>query len=211
MAAKADSRVIPANAGEALGHTRSTPAAAHRMSPDETTRRTADSLVPVLYDDLRRLARRSRWKVSAGSTVQTTALVHEAYLRLRRSEGFSDGPHFLRAAAIAMRQILVNLARDARADKRGGGAPAVPLDDVPEMAADSAEALIEVNDALDRLAAVSTRLAEVVECRFFGGFSEEQTAQALGLTDRTVRRDWIKARAWLRREMGGDGVEGATG
>jgi len=172
------------------------------MPLDETTRRTADSLVPLLYDDLRRIARRARWQVSAGSTIQTTALVHEAYLRLRRSEGFNDGPHFLRAAAMAMRQILVNLARDAMAAKRGGGAERVPLDDAPELPAESASTILEVSDALDRLAERSERLADIVECRFFGGFSDEQTAQAMGVSDRTVRRDWIKARAWLRHELG---------
>ena len=171
--------------------------------------RTADLLIPVLYDDLRRLARRARWQVSAGNTMQTTALVHEAYLRLRRSEGFNDRQHFLRSAAMAMRQILVNLARDALADKRGAGAPEITLDDAPELPAASADTLLEVSDALDRLAVLSPRLASVVECRFFGGFSDEETAAALGLSDRTVRRDWLKARAWLLREMGeGEAAEG---
>jgi len=164
---------------------------------------TAELLVPVLYDDLRRLARSARWRVSAGSTLQTTALVHEAYLRLQRSEGFADRQHFMRSAAIAMRQILVNLARESVADKRGGGAPEMALHDAPELPAPSAESLLEVADALERLGRVSPRLAEVVECRFFGGYSDEETAAALGLTDRTVRRDWEKARAWLLRELGG--------
>jgi len=170
---------------------------------------TAELLVPVLYDDLRRMARSARWRVSAGSTLQTTALVHEAYLRLQRSEGFADRQHFMRSAAIAMRQILVNLARDTLADKRGGGAPEVALHDAPELSAPSAESLLEVADALERLARVSPRLAQVVECRFFGGYSDEETAAALGLTDRTVRRDWEKARAWLLRELGGQAVAAA--
>jgi RNA polymerase sigma factor (TIGR02999 family) len=172
------------------------------MSTDPDFRHTADLLVPVLYADLRRLARSARWQVSAGSTIQTTALVHEAYLRLRRSEGFNDHQHFLRAAAIAMRQILVNLARDVLAVKRGAGATKVSLDDAPELPEASAEALVEVSDALDRLAALSPRLAEIVECRFFGGYGDEETAEAMGLSDRTVRREWLKARAWLRRELG---------
>jgi len=171
------------------------------MSIEPDLRATAELLVPMLYDDLRRLARSARWKVSAGSTLQTTALVHEAYLRLRRSAGFNDRQHFMRSAAIAMRQILVNLARDALADKRGGGAPQMTLDDAPELPAASAESLLEVSDALQRLNLLSPRLAQVVECRFFGGFSDEETATALGLTDRTVRRDWLKARAWLLREL----------
>jgi RNA polymerase sigma factor (TIGR02999 family) len=172
------------------------------MSIEPELRTTAELLVPVLYDDLRRLARGARWRVSAGSTLQTTALVHEAYLRLRRSTGFHDRQHFMRSAAIAMRQILVNMARDALADKRGGGAPEVTLDDAPELPAPSAESLLEVSDALQRLSLLNPRLAQVVECRFFGGYSDEETATALGLTDRTVRRDWLKARAWLLRELG---------
>jgi len=173
------------------------------MSAETDPQATAELLVPMLYDDLRRLARSARWQVSAGSTLQTTALVHEAYLRLSRSAGFNDRQHFMRSAAIAMRQILINLARDALADKRGAGAPEVALDDALELPTPSAESLVEVGDALQRLAALSPRLAQVVDCRFFGGYSEEETAAALGLSDRTVRRDWLKARAWLLRELGG--------
>jgi RNA polymerase sigma factor (TIGR02999 family) len=162
----------------------------------------ADALVAALYDDLRRLARRSRWQVSAGGTLQTTALVHEAYLKLRHAPGFVDRQHFLRSAAVAMRYILINIARDALADKRGAGAQRISLDDAPELATDDAAALLEVDQVLSRLRSVSDRLAQVVECRFFAGYSDEETAEALGLSDRTVRRDWIKARAWLRRELG---------
>jgi len=173
------------------------------MTTPPDTLATAELLVPVLYDDLRRLARSARWRVSAGSTLQTTALVHEAYLRLQRSEGFADRQHFMRSAAIAMRQILVNLAREAVADKRGGGVPELALHDAPEIPGPSAESLLEVADALERLGRFSARLAQVVECRFFGGYNDEETAAALNLTDRTVRRDWEKARAWLLRELGG--------
>ena len=173
------------------------------MEPAATPlQQTAEALLPLLYADLRRLARRARWQVSAGETLQTTALVHEAYLKLRSNAGFADRAHFLRAAAIAMRHILVNLAREATADKRGGGAPRVSLDDAPEMPAAAAGPLLEVDQALDRLRAISTRLADVVECRFFAGYSDEETAAALDVSDRTVRRDWLKARAWLRRELG---------
>jgi RNA polymerase sigma factor (TIGR02999 family) len=167
---------------------------------------TADLLVPVLYADLRRIARSARWQVSAGSTIQTTALVHEAYLRLRRSPGFNDHQHFLRAAAIAMRQILVNLARDVLALKRGAGVAPVTLEDAPELSEANAGTLVEVSEALDRLSALSPRLAQVVECRFFGGFGDEETATAMGISDRTVRREWLKARAWLRRELGESAV-----
>ena len=178
------------------------------MSTDPDLRHTADLLVPLLYVDLRRIARNARWRVSAAPTMQTTALVHEAYLRLRRTGGFNDQRHFLRAAAIAMRQILVNVARDVLTQKRGGGATRLSLEDAPEMAEKSAETLVEVSEALDRLAELSPRLAEVVECRFFAGFSDEETAQALGLSDRTVRREWLKARAWLRHELGDSATDG---
>lgn len=163
---------------------------------------TADLLVPVLYADLRRIARSARWQVSSGQSIQTTALVHEAYLRLRRSPGFNDHQHFLRSAAIAMRQILVNLARDVLAIKRGSGIAPARLEDVPDLPEAGAEVLVEVSEALERLNALSPRLAQVVECRFFGGFDDEETATALGISDRTVRREWLKARAWLRRELG---------
>ena len=169
--------------------------------------RTADALVPVFYRDLRRIARYARFRVSAGATVQTTALVHEAYLKLRTSPGFADRGHFLRSAALAMRHILVNLARDAQAAKRGGGLDPEPLDEEDDrltLDAGDAQRLLEVDQALQGLRALSERLADVVECRFFAGFSEEETAAALGLSDRTVRRDWIKARAWLREEIGPD-------
>ena len=169
--------------------------------------RTADALVPMFYRDLRRIARHARFRVSAGATVQTTALVHEAYLKLRASPGFADRGHFLRSAALAMRHILVNMARDAQAAKRGGGVGDDPLDDEDErltLDARDAQRLLEVDQALQRLRGLSDRLADVVECRFFAGFSEDETAAALGLSDRTVRRDWMKARAWLREEIGPD-------
>lgn len=163
--------------------------------------RLATELLPLLYDDVRLLARRERRRVSAGNTMQTTALVHEAYLKLLSAARFNDREHFLRAAALAMRHILINHARDRVADKRGGGVHHLDIDDAPEIGISEANALVEINEALGRLAAMSPRLAHIVECRFFAGYTDEQTAKALGLTDRTVRRDWVKARAWLRREL----------
>jgi RNA polymerase sigma factor (TIGR02999 family) len=170
---------------------------------------TARELLPVFYEDVRRVARRERRRVGAGDTLQTTALIHEAFLRMGSSGSFTHEGHFLRSAALAMRHALINYARDRVAAKRGSGAAVVSLDDAPEVPGASDEALLEVNDALARLAALSPRLAQVVECRFFAGYDDGETAHALGLTDRTVRRDWIKARAWLRRELahsGGAGV-----
>ena len=164
-------------------------------------RQTAEELMPLFYEEVRRAARRERRQLGAAQTLQTTALIHEAYLRLHRSPGFRDQNHFLRAAALAMRHSLINYARDRIAAKRGSGAAVVPLEEAPEAEVPLNEQLIEVNEALGRLAQVNPRLAQVVECRFFAGYGDEETAKALGITDRTVRRDWIKARAWLRREM----------
>ena len=162
---------------------------------------SAQELLPIFYEDVRRVARRERRRVGAGDTLQTTALIHEAFLRLRSSGSFAHEAHFLRSAALAMRHALINHARDRVAAKRGSGAPVVPLDEAANVSAPSDEGLLEVNDALTRLAKLSPRLAQVVECRFFAGYGDAETARALGLTDRTVRRDWIKARAWLRREL----------
>ncbi len=164
-------------------------------------RRLAEQLLPLLYEDVRRVAQRERRRVSAGATLQTTALVHEAYLKLLNAARFNDGQHFLRAAALAMRHILINHARDRLAAKRGAGASHVALQDLVEEDTAEEAALVDINDALGRLALLSPRLAHVVECRFFAGFTDEETARALGLTDRTVRREWVKARAWLRREL----------
>jgi RNA polymerase sigma factor (TIGR02999 family) len=166
-------------------------------------RLTANKLMPLLYSDLRRLARGERRRVGAGETLQTTALINEAYLKLHRSAAFNDRPHFLRAAALAMRHLLINHARDRVVAKRGGTAAKVSLDFAESVATPSDEALLEINEAVGRLAALSPRLAQVVECRYFAGYGEEETAQALSLTERTVRRDWVKARAWLRRELAG--------
>jgi RNA polymerase sigma factor (TIGR02999 family) len=170
-------------------------------------RQTAQELLPAFYEDVRRVARRERRRVGASDTLQTTALIHEAFLRLRNSGGFVNEAHFLRSAALAIRHALINHARDRLAAKRGSGAAVVPLDDAVDVGGPSDEGLLEVNDALIRLAQLSPRLAQVVECRFFAGYGDADTARALGLTDRTVRRDWLKARAWLRREL----AESVTG
>jgi len=166
------------------------------------TERMAAALLPLMYEDLRRIARRERLRVRAGGTLQTTALIHEAYLKLQNLHAFNDRDHFLRASALAMRHVLVNHARDRMARKRGGGIANVSLADAPEVGEAADEMVVEINEALKNLALLSPRLAQVVECRFFAGYDDAETALALGLTDRTVRRDWVKARAWLRRELG---------
>lgn len=166
-------------------------------------RLTARQMMPLLFDDLRSRARHERRRLRAGETLQTTALVHEAYLRLYRSPSWQGETHFMRAAALAMRQILVDHARRKLAAKRGGGA-VDSLDELPiEPPVAHDEQLIELDDALQRLSRLNPRLTHLIECRFFAGYSEEETARVLDISERTVRRDWIKARAWLYRELGG--------
>jgi len=179
------------------------PASAWDESLPPAVRSLADELLPIFYADLKRLARRERSRVGAGGTLHTTALVHEAYLKLRGSRSWNDEAHFLRAAALAMRHALVNHAEARRAAKRGGGIPHLPLEEALDVGTASDETLLALDEALQRLARQSERLARVVECRFFAGFDERETARALGLSERTVRRDWTLARAWLYRELSG--------
>ncbi|MDX1999052.1 MAG: ECF-type sigma factor [Thermoanaerobaculia bacterium] len=181
-----------------------TPAQAGDDGHSPTVRRLADELRPIFSADLKRLARRERSRVNGGVTLHTTALVHEAYLKLRNTRSWNDEAHFLRAAALAMRHALVNHAEARRAAKRGGGAFHLSLDDAFELGAESHdESLLALDAALERLGRQSARLARVVECRFFAGFDERETARALDISERTVRRDWALARAWLYRELAG--------
>ena len=166
-------------------------------------RALADQLFPVFYDELRRLAHRERHRVGAGATLQTTALVNEAYLKLRRGQDWDTDTHFLRAAALAMRHALVNHAETRQAAKRGGGAAALPLTEALNVEFDSDASILALNEALGRLARESLRLAQVVECRYFAGFSDVETGRALGISERSVRGDWTLARAWLHRELAG--------
>ena len=164
-------------------------------------RTIADQLLPMFYADLKRAAHRERSRVGAGMTLQTTALVHEAYLKLRGSAGWNDDAHFVRAAALAMRHALVDHAIEKLTAKRGQGAEHLPLTEGLDVAAASDESLVALNDALEQLSKRSLRLAQVVECRYFAGYDETATALALGISERTVRRDWTLARAWLLREL----------
>ena len=170
----------------------------------DDVRRIAAALLPDFYAQVKRMARRERRRVGGGDTLQTTALAHEAWLRLRNSAGFVDEAHLLRAAALAMRHALIDHAVAQRTEKRGAGAVHVTLSHAEALAVGSDDGLIELNDALKRLALITPRLADVVECRFFAGYGEEETAKALGISLRTAQRDWIKARAWLFRELGND-------
>lgn len=162
-----------------------------------------DRLLPLVYDELSQIAHRHLRRQPAGQTLNTSALVHEAYLKLvdQTVASWHDRTHFLATAARAMRQILVDYARRRMAAKRGGGARHLALDDVDVAVEEQAAFLVGLDEALTRLSAVNERLGQIVEYRFFGGLTEEETAAALNLSDRTVRRDWIKAKAWLRLEL----------
>ena len=166
-----------------------------------------DQLVPLVYEELRQIAHlhlnRRRDSKRGDATLATTGLVNEVYLKLvDQSNGqWSDRPHFLALASVAMRHILIDRARARLSGKRGGSHVQVTLEDEALAHDDSPAAILEINDALKRLATTDERLARVVECRFFGGLSEQETAEVLGVTIRTVQRDWKKARALLRRAL----------
>jgi len=163
-----------------------------------------DAVFPVVYEQLRGMAHRQLRRENVGHTLGTTALVHEAYLRLvdQRQSRFRDRAHFFAIAATAMRRILVDHARRHGALKRGAGARRVPLESVDLLAADDrADLLVALDAALVRLADLDPRQAKVVECRFFGGLTEDETAEALGVSPRTVKRDWAKARSWLYADL----------
>jgi RNA polymerase sigma factor (TIGR02999 family) len=165
-------------------------------------REAFDHMLPLVYEQLRRIARREL-AIRPSDTLSTTALVHELYLKLSRADraDWRNRAHFLGVAAVAMRHILVEGARRRTAEKRGGTNRHVTLDDGLTIVNDGAESLIEIHEALDHLATIDERLARVVECRFFGGMTEQETAEALNVTERTVRRDWVKARGLLYREL----------
>ena len=163
-----------------------------------------DRLFPLVYDELHRIAHRQLRHERPGHTLNTTAIVHEAYLDLvdqTRAE-WVDRAHFVGAAAFVMRRVLMEYARAHHAAKRGGGLTNLTLDDAVVAAADErAETLLVIDDALTRLAAVDPRLARLVECRFFGGLTAAETAEVLGVTERTVERDWVKAKALLAHSL----------
>ena len=170
-------------------------------------RSALDDLVPLVHQELRRLARLQMRGERDNHTLQTTALVNEAFIRLvdLRHIRWQDRAHFLSLSARLMRRVLVDHARSRNYQKRGGGAVNVTLDDAllasPERGAD----LVALDDALDHLARVDSRKAQVVELRFFGGLSVDESSEALGVSPETVMRDWRLAKAWLLREVSGRG------
>jgi RNA polymerase sigma factor (TIGR02999 family) len=161
-----------------------------------------DRLYPLVYDELRRIAHRHLLSERPDHTLGTTGLVHETYLKVvdqTRVQWRGRG-HFFRVASWAMRRVLVDYARSYRALRRGGGLKPVTLDDEISTA-ERGDMLVALDEALERLAVVDQRLSQVVECRYFGGLTAEETAEALGVSTRTVERDWVKARGWLRLEL----------
>lgn len=175
--------------------------AAHRRGdPDALERMTA-----LVYDDLRRMAHHQLLAARPGETLNTTALVHEAYLRLAAPSEVSvnDRVHFIALAARVMRQVIVDYARRKAAAKRGSGKRPVPLDAIQLGEESQPEVMLSLDQALTRLTELNDRLTRVFECRYFVGMSDQETAEALGLSVRTVQRDWRKSKAWLRAELTG--------
>ncbi len=166
-------------------------------------RRALDELFARLYTELHALARGQRHRWEGDYTLDTTALVHEAYLKLvdRERASWTDRNHFLAVAARAMRHVLINYAERRRAAKRGGGRQPVPLEEANPLTEEAAEEVLALHEALERLEALHERQARIVEARFFGGYTIEETADLLGISPATVKRDWLLASAWLHREI----------
>ena len=164
-----------------------------------------EQLMPVVYDELRRIAKRYMSREASHHTLQTTALVNEAYLRLVNQQDveWQNRAHFFAISAQIMRHLLVDHARARNYAKRGGGAIQVSLNEEIASVADETVDLLALDEALTRLAAVDARKSRIVELRYFGGLSYEETAVVLGVSEITIKRDWLKARAWLFRALGG--------
>jgi RNA polymerase sigma-70 factor (ECF subfamily) len=170
-----------------------------------------DRLAPLVYQELHRIARGYMARERPDHTLQTTALVNEAYVRLvdARQVTWHDRAHFFAVCARAMRRILVDHARSRGYQKRGGGKVLIPFDEATGMAWSPDSNLLELDEALNRLSALDPRKGRVIEMRFFGGLSVEETAEALRISPETVMRDWKMARAWLYRELSVDQTHGA--
>ena len=162
-----------------------------------------DKLMPLVYGELRQMARRYMARQNPGHTLQTTALINEAYLKLigNQEKNWQNRSHFFAVAAQAMRHILVDYARSRQYAKHGGGAPEVSLDEALTVSQERAGELVALDDALSELAKIDERKSKIVELRFFGGLSVEETAEVLKVSPVTVMRDWSMAKAWLHREL----------
>jgi RNA polymerase sigma factor (TIGR02999 family) len=165
---------------------------------------SSDQLIVALYGELRTIARREHFRAGSGATLQTTALINEAYVKLHKREGWESRNHFLGCAATAIRHILIDAARARLASKRD--APTYSLTQSMSGVANPPEdaEVARLGEALKQLAQLDPNLAQVVDCRFFAGLSEVETAEILGVSDRTVRRWWVQARAWIHTEMAAD-------
>jgi RNA polymerase sigma factor (TIGR02999 family) len=195
------------------GVTGQIPAGARPTDPREVTRLLADwrhgdraaleKLTPLVYEELRRLAHHYMEGQRRNHTLQTTALVNEAYLRLadQRRPNLTNRSHFLAVAAKAMRQILVDHAKASQRQKRGAGASKVELDKAALVSPEQTRAILDLNEALERLATIDSRKAQVVELRYFGGLKQDEIAEVLKVSIVTVRRDWVFAKAWLYSEL----------
>ena len=182
-------------------------------SPQEVTRLLAnwsggdegalEGLIPLVQSELHRLAHHYMSREGAGHTLQTTALLNEAYLRLvdDPTRTWQNRTHFVAVAAQLMRRIMVDHARERRAQKRGGGALKVSLDDVALVTERRSEELLALDEALEKLAGLDPRKSQIVELRYFGGLTVEETAEFLKLSDRTVKREWRMAKVWLYRAL----------
>ena len=188
----------------------------NRLTPEQVTgllvdwgngdRAALDKLMPLVYDELRRLARHYMRRERAGQTLQTTALVNEAYLRLvgQRNMRWQNRAHFFAIAAQLMRRILIDRARKRHNSKRGGNLRKVSLDGVADLSGERDADLIALDEALVDLEAIDSRKSKIVELRFFGGLSIEEAAEALSISPATVQREWSVAKAWLYREISGE-------
>jgi RNA polymerase sigma factor (TIGR02999 family) len=172
---------------------------------NEGDQRARDELTPLIYDELRRLARGYLRRERPGHTLQPTALVHEAFLRLidQSRVNWQNRAHFFGAAARLMRQILINHAEARRAAKRGGEAERVSLNDVDHSAVGREIDLVALNEALTNLERIDPQQGRIVELRYFSGLTVEEVAEVMGVSPATVKREWSTARAWLRRELSG--------
>ena len=177
-----------------------------RLPPQTGPGEPLDRLTDAHYAELLAIARRTRRRLGDAATLDTRALLHETFLRLaeQRQTRWEDRPHFLAAAAGMMRRVLIDHVRRRRAVKRGGARRPVTLDEHLGVIDTRDDSLLALDDALDRLAAHAPRLARVVEFRYFAGMTEAETAAVLGVTERTVRRDWTKARGWLHAALEGE-------
>lgn len=170
-----------------------------------------ERLVPLVYAELKRIARRHMFRESEGHILQTTALVHEAYMKLVSTPGakWQDRAHFFAVSSQQMRRILVDAARSRLRKKRGGDAPVISLDDAPTLSSSRAAEFVALDEALNELAKLDQRRSQVVEMRYFGGMSVEETAAVLNLSPATVLRDWNAAKAWLYTQLNRTGLQKA--